>query len=338
MNNYLILVIYVVSGILLGFIFEKIIIYQLKKITEKTKWKGDDIIVRSFKNMIICIFGLIGVYYGIKYITLKPDISDFIKNSLKIIAVFIITIITSRILSGFVKLYSNNNKNLVPSSSILLNLTKVIVFVIGFLFALQSVGVSVTPLLTALGIGGLAVALALQDTLSNLFAGLTILVSKQINQGDYIKLENGDEGYIIDITWRNTSIKALSNRIIIIPNSKLASSIINNYSIPDKEISVLINIGVSYSSDLNKVERVTIETAQETMKTVTGAISEFNPFIRYNAFGDYAIEFTVILRAKEFVDQYLIKHEFIKNLHERYLKENIEIPFPITVVKLQNEK
>jgi len=101
---------------------------------------------------------------------------------------------------------------------------------------------------------------------------------------------------------------------------------------PDKELAVLVNLGVSYSSDLNKVERVTIEVAREVMKAVSGGVPDFDPFIRYHTFGDFSINFTVIMRAKEFKDQYLIKHEFIKKLHQRYIKEGIEIPFPIRTI------
>ena len=122
--------------------------------------------------------------------------------------------------------------------------------------------------------------------------------------------------------------------MILIPNSKLASAITTNYYMPEKEMSVLVQLGVSYDSDLDKVERVTTEVAQEIMNSVQGGIPEFAPFIRFNKFADSSISFTVILRGKEFTDQYLITHEFIKRLQKRYAQENIVIPFPIRTVHL----
>jgi len=181
------------------------------------------------------------------------------------------------------------------------------------------------------------VALALQRPLGDFFAGIHLILSKQIRIGDYIKLETGEEGYVVDITWRNTTIRQLPNNLVIIPNSRLASLMIINYYQPEKELSVLLNIGVSYSSDLEKVERVTIEVAKEVMKEVPGGVPEFEPFIRYHTFGDFSINFSVILRAKEYTDQFLIKHEFIKRLHRRYRREGIEIPFPIRVVYLREK-
>ena len=184
-------------------------------------------------------------------------------------------------------------------------------------------------MLTALGVGGLAVALALQEPLANLFAGLFVTLAGQVRIGDYIKLESGEEGYIVDFSWRSTRIRMLANNLILVPNSKLAQSIVVNYHLPSQDLAVLVDVGVDYASDLAHVERVTIEVAKEVMREVNGGVSEFEPFTRYHTFGDSSINFSVILRGKEFVDQYLVKHEFVKRLHARYGKEGINIPFPI---------
>ena len=153
-----------------------------------------------------------------------------------------------------------------------------------------------------------------------------------------MKLDSGEEGYVADITWRNTIIRALPNNMIIVPNSKIASTIVTNYYQPEQETAVLIQVGVSYDSDLKKVEKVTIEVGAEIMKEVEGGVPEFEPFIRYHTFDDFSINFTVILRTKEYVGNYLIKHEFIKRLHERYDKEGIVIPFPIRTVYMPEDK
>ena len=147
-----------------------------------------------------------------------------------------------------------------------------------------------------------------------------------------MQLESGEEGYLTDITWRNTTIRALPNNRIIVPNSKLASAIITNFHLPEKEMAVLVQVGVSYDSDLEKVEKVTMDVGKEIMKEVAGGVAEFEPFVRYHTFADFSIRFTVMLRAKEFVDQYLIKHEFVKRLHQRYRDEGITIPFPIRTI------
>jgi small-conductance mechanosensitive channel len=327
----------IVGGFILGIIFEKIILTKLKEVAGRTKWKGDEVIIVALRRMTILWFIIAGIYGATLTIQMSPRLLDPLHKILLVLAISSGTIFLARLAGGFVKLYATRAEGVLPSTSIFINLTKILVFFIGILIILQSLDIPITPLLTALGISGLAVALALQDTLSNLFSGLHILVSRQIRPGDYVKLDTGEEGYVTDVTWRNTTIRAIPNNMIIVPNSKLASAIITNYYRPKKEMAVLIQVGVSYDSDLAKVEKVTIEVAKEIMKEVPGGIAEFEPFIRYHTFADFSINFTVILRAREYVDQYLIKHEFIKKLHKRYSDEGIEIPYPIRTVYMRGE-
>jgi small-conductance mechanosensitive channel len=222
-----------------------------------------------------------------------------------------------------------------PNATLIGNVAWVSALALGLLIALGTLGVSITPLLTALGVGGLAVALALQPTLTNLFAGIQILASRQVSPGDYVRLSSGEEGYVADVTWRQTTIRALANNLVVVPNSQLASTVLTNFHQPSNDMSVVLQVGVGYDSDLAEVERVTIEVASEIMREVEGGIADFTPFIRYHTFGDSAIQFSVIVRVREYVDQYLVTHEFIKRLQPRYRQAGITIPFPIRTVQLE---
>jgi small-conductance mechanosensitive channel len=215
------------------------------------------------------------------------------------------------------------------SATIFVNITRVIVLALGLLLLLNSVGIAVTPLLTALGVGGLAVALALQDTLSNLFAGVHILASHQVEPGAFVQLDNGMEGYIVDTNWRNTIIRQTSNNVIVVPNATLAASILTNYHQPDQQMSVTVQVGVSYDSDLERVERVTLDVARDVMRDVEGAVPGHEPLVRFTTFAESSIDFNVILRAAEAGQRGLVTHEFIKRLHRRYQAEGIDIPFPV---------
>ena len=329
---------FLISGFMAGLIFEKIILTKLKRMAEKTKWEGDEILIAALRGKTIFWFVIAGIYGAILNMPLSPNIFNSVKKILLIIVVASVTLVLAKIAVGFVDSYTRRVKGVSPLTSIFTNLTNIVVFVVGILIILQTLGVAITPMLTALGVGGLAVALALQDTLSNLFSGLHIIASRQVRPGDYVELDSGERGYVTDIAWRNTTIRALPNNMIIVPNSKMASAIITNYCEPEKEMSVLIQVGVSYNSDLEQVENITIDVAKEVMGGIQGGIPEFEPFIRYHTFGDSSIDFTVILRTREFVNQYIIKHEFIKRLHERYKKEGVEIPFPIRTVYMREEK
>ena len=338
LKEYIIASAIIFFSLLLGIIFKRIIVRWLLRITLKTAWKGDEVIVNASKGVFVYLFLLTGLYAAAVYM---PGYGFFKKETvllvLHVLTTFILTLVISRVILGWIAMYQTTTDSPLVKSTILNYIIKSVVFVTGFLIILQILKIPITPIITALGVGGLAVALALQTTLSNLFAGIQILAAKNLHPGDFVRLETGDDGYIIDINWRSTTIRALSNRVIIIPNNKLADSVINNFSKPEEEMSILIGVGVSYTSDLDKVERVTIEVAREAMAANDGAVRDFDPFIRYNKFDAYSINFNVILRVKSYVDQFLLQHEFIKRLHVRYKMEGIEIPFPITTI-IKHEK
>jgi small-conductance mechanosensitive channel len=324
-------------SILLGIFTKRVLFVWLQKIASKTTWKGDDILIDSSKNVIELFFFLSGIYFSIFYLPFTEKWSNLVLKFSEVSFVLLVTVYVARISTRAIRSYQETQEGKVQSTSIFSIVVKTIVYVLGGLIVLQAMGISITPLLTALGVGGLAVALALQDTLSNLFAGLQILAAKNIQVGNYIQLESLDEGYVEDINWRSTTIRALPNRLIIIPNSKLAASTVKNFSKPDLELSVPIEVGVSYTSDLEKVEKVAREVALSIQQSVEGAVPNWEPGVRFHTFGTSSVNLTVVLRASEFTTQFNLKSLFIKALHKRFVEEGIEIPFPITTVHLKKE-
>lgn len=293
---------------------------------------GEDVVV-ALRGPVVLWCVMLAVYIAARVSMLPGVASDVVRTLL--LALLILSVAWS-LGKGLALVIRHRARSLgsLPAVNLVGNLTQLTLVGLGMLVVLQSLGISITPLLTALGVGGLAVGLALQDTLANLFAGIHIIVSRQVRPGDFIRLESGEEGYVQDVTWRYTTIRQLPNNITIVPNAKLASAIITNYYLPDTELAVLVPVGVSYACDLAQVEAVTIAVGKEVMADVPGGVASFEPFIRYNAFSDSSITFTVILRGREVVDQHLIRHEFIKRLHRRFQAEGIEIPFPIRTVYL----
>lgn len=321
---------------LAGVIFERVFFKQLKQFVAKTQLAGSVFIIESLHKMPSLWFLLAGVYGAILTLPIEPKLSGVLQTILISVILYTVTLVLARLTASFVTLSTQKVEGL--SASLLSNLARILVLLIGVLIILQSMGISITPILATLGIGGLAVALAFQETFSNLFAGLYLIISGQVRTGDYIKLTSEEEGYVHDITWRNTTIRELPNNIIVVPNNKLASAIFKNYHLPVKEIILQITIGVSYDSNLEEVEEITVDVAQEIMQTVVGGVPEFKPFIRYQSFGDSSIHFIVFLRVNEFFDQRLVRHEFIKKLHRRYQEEGIVIPFPSRTLYFKDKK
>ena len=318
---------------LTGLIMERIIFVRLNQAVSKTKWEGGNIIISSIHGMVLLWCSIAGAHAALYNLPLTATLFNFIQKSLVLLTICTVTIVAARIVIGFISLYSRGAASILPSISISANISKLVVYSIGLMVALQFLGISIAPILTALGVGGLAVALALRDTLANLFSGLHILLSQQLKQGDYIKMNTGEEGYVTDITWRNTTIRTLANNMIIVPNANLAAASITNFHLPAGDVPVRVEVGVSYASDLEQVEKTALAVAAEV--TAERGDADFAPVLRYHTFGDSSINFTVIMRAKEFADQYMVTHEFIKRLHRRFRAEGIDIPFPIRTVQLK---
>ncbi|MFB3919519.1 MAG: mechanosensitive ion channel family protein [Candidatus Velamenicoccus archaeovorus] len=323
--------------IFVGAIVKKVIFARLNQWALATKHQIDDIIIESIRQPIMIWFVMLGLYLALGVTSLPENWVQATGKILVVLGIFSATLAIAAIVGKLINLYASKIEGVMPVTSLTQNIGRIIIFGIGVMIIMNSLGISITPILATLGVGGLAVALALQDTLSNLFAGFHTTIARQVRVGDYVKLETGEEGYVTDINWRTTKIRMLPNNVVLVPNAKLTQAVIINYYLPDKEMSVLVEVGVHYNSDLDKVERVTCEAAKEVMKEVPGGVPGFEPFIRFHTFADSSINFSVILRAKEFTDQYLVKHEFIKRLHKRYAKENINIPYPIRAINYRQE-
>ncbi|MFF0550208.1 mechanosensitive ion channel family protein [Streptomyces sp. NPDC004311] len=334
LHDWLVAGIALAAGAVAGLVLRALLRW-LGRHAERTRWRGDDVIVDALRTIAPGAALIAGAAVAATALPLTSRISGFVSQSLTALLVLIATISAARVIAGLVQSVAAARTGVAGSATIFVNITRIVVLVMGFLVALETMGVSIAPLVTALGVGGLAVALALQDTLANLFAGVHILASKTVQPGDYIRLSSGEEGYVVDINWRNTVVRNLSNNLVIIPNGRLAKTNMTNFSQPEAQLSILVQVGVGYESDLEHVERVTLEVVDGVMADVNGAVPEHEGAVRFHTFADSRINFTVILGVGEFSDQYRIKHEFIKRLHERFRTEGISVPAPTRTVELR---
>ncbi|WP_030987165.1 mechanosensitive ion channel family protein [Streptomyces sp. NRRL S-1813] len=322
------------AGLAAGLVL-RVALRWLGKHALRTRWSGDDIIVDALRTVVPWAAITAGLAAAAAALPLTETVGHTVNRTLTVLLILVVTLTAARVITRLVKTLAQSRSGVAGSATIFANITRIVVLAMGFLVVLQTLGISIAPLLTALGVGGLAVALALQDTLANLFAGVHILASKTVQPGDYIRLSSGEEGYVVDVNWRNTVVRQLSNNLVIISNRQLADTNMTNFSRPEQKLTILVQVGVGYDSDLEHVERVTTEVVESVMTDVNGGDPDHEPAVRFHTFGDSRISFTVILGVGEFSDQYRIKHEFIKRLHQRYRAEGIRIPSPARTVALQ---
>ncbi len=320
-----------VAWVLILWLAKRLLIYRLERWAAKTSYKWDDALVSAISfplNFLIIASGLVILE---DLLPMSTRVDHFAKMGLQGCIIIAVVMFLDKFIRGLTGVYPKGifARN---SSGLIRGVIRGFIIGIGVLVFLDQIGVSITPILASLGIGSLAVALALQDTLSNLFAGFYVSVDRPIGIGDFVRLETGGEGYVIDIGWRSTRIRTAQNNIIIISNAKLMGSVITNFHSEEQELAVPIEVGVHYDSDLPQVERITLEVARQILKSVPGGVAGFEPVVRFHTFADSSINLTATLRAKEFSDVNLLKHEFIKTLHQRYRKEGIVIPYPIRTI------
>lgn len=319
----------------LGHLINRLVVPRLVRLASRTKGEWDDIVIEEVQRRVPWWSVLIGASLALEHWPTLTSDSTALSYAHKAIfalwgvsVIFAAVAITQRLLRSYSSVLSAN----VPVTGLTQNLFSILIWILGGLVILNGVGIEITPLLTALGVGGLAVALALQEPLGNLFAGFFMTMGGHIRVGDFIRLDDGLDGYVVDFSWRSVRIRQLGNNIVVVPNLKLSQATILNFQLPENEQSVLVQVGVDYDADLEHVERVTIEVARSVMKDVEGGVPTHEPFIRYHTFGDSSINFSVILRGQEYASKFLVTHEFIKRLHARYNAEGITIPFPQTTL------
>lgn len=321
------------AALIVGVVVQRLIASRLRALARRTANAWDDILVESLRGLVILWLLLVGLAVVLKVVPLRPEVLTIVRRAVGVLGILSAVVFFTRMSRR--ALYVFIDRKIEVPSTIFKNFAAFLIYLLGFLFTLDYLGVPITPLLTALGVSGLAVALALQDTLANLFAGLNILMARKIRPGDYIRLDSGEEGVVCDVTWRNTTIGALDDNQIVVPNGKLASIIYTNTHLPAKEMGLFLPVTVAFDSDLDRVERVTLEVAREVLAAPERAIPGFEPAVRYNALTELGVRFNVILRVKEYRDQYLLRHEFLKRLHERYRAEGIKLAVPPRAVTLE---
>jgi small-conductance mechanosensitive channel len=307
----------------------------LRRWSTRTRTTANDVMITVLRGPSILWCLAFAVHVAVGTSEIPSRYVNYITKAVDVFILISITMVAASLASRLFDRLLQSSSIPVPSTGLFQGVLKGLVYLIGFLFILTSLGVSITPLITTLGVGGLAVALALQDTLANLFAGIHILLEKSIRVGDFIKIESGEEGYVEDITWRTTRVRMLPNNMVVIPNSKLAKSTVTNYYLPEKRMSLLVKVSVSYSSDPRRVVQLLVEEAKAAAGDIPGLRAEPEPFARFiPGFGESSLDFTLICQVDEFTDQYLAQHELRMRIFERLARENIEIPFPQRTVHL----
>lgn len=279
---------------------------------------------------------ILAVHVAVQWSDVPERFAADAANLLLVLWIVSLTMMCVRFAGNLVRYYGDQVPGAMPVTTLSQNLAQIAVVILGALILLNHFNVSITPILTALGVGGLAVALALQDTLSNLFGGFYVAVARQVRPGDYIKLNTGEEGYVTDIGWRSTTLRALAHNLVIVPNSKLAQAIVTNYSLPEKRCGTSVVVTVGYEQDPDAMEAMLLEVLKQAAEEVPGMLSDPAPGVGFDpGFGENGYSYSLGFQVAEFADQVRVRNEVRRRVVRRLRAENIEVPYAMRTVVLR---
>ena len=325
-----------VVGLGAGWLCERLLVRVASWAGQRRLAAWNEVLLLSVRRMPMVWFAAGGVNLGVMFAGYGEPWDGLAGVAVRVIVILSLVVVAMRLATAGINSFSRRATGLQASTTLVETVVRLLLLILGTTLVLQNLGIDITTIVTALGISGLAVALALQDTLGNLFAGVQIIMSRQIRPGDYIALADGEEGAVTDIQARNTTIRTFPERNrVLVPNSILASTVVTNYSLPRRRLFITLPVGVAYDSDLERVEAVTLDVAKQVLSDVEGGLTDEAPFVRYEEFSDFSINFLLRVPVQQFTDQFLVRHELVKRLHERYGAEGIEIPFPIRTVYMR---
>jgi small-conductance mechanosensitive channel len=321
-----------IAVVIAGFAFREFVFSRFRKWSGSSKLRLDETLIESLHGPILLWVVILAIYAAKETSALSARVTSWADKSLLVLLILSLTVVTARVAARMVRRYAANQAGSVPMGSLTEVLASLAAGLLGLLMILRTLGVDITALLTAFGVGGLAVALALQDTLSNLFAGFYISIAGQIRVGDFIQLDTGQLGYVTDIGWRSTTLRQRSNNLVVIPNNKLAQSTVVNYHLPEHRIMLSLQVGVAFDSDPDRIERVLLDAAQSAeapglLKTPAPAV------LLMPGFGDRGLEYTVSYHVANYEDQFRAQHEIRKRILVRFREEGIMIPFAMKTVE-----
>ncbi len=277
-----------------------------------------------------------GVLLVLPEIGLPGKTARWLNDTLQILFVLACAIALSRVAVAAVTEYGARHPSFSPALGVGRGIVRMVIGALAIVTALQSIGVPVAPLLTTLGVGSLAVALALQDTLANFFAGLYLLADRPIGAGDYIKIHDGEEGYVETIGWRSSRLRTGTGNMVIVPNQKLSQAILINYHRPSTAVMMTVTITVAPGADTNTVEAC----LTEELARAAGEVAELKgakPIVRLVNVNDAGQVWNCIAQVPSFEAQSLAGHELRKRLLARLARERIDLGIPARIFRQQAE-
>jgi small-conductance mechanosensitive channel len=269
----------------------------------------------------------IGGFLLVPEFGLPGRLGHWVEDALDVSFILACALVVSRVAVSAVTDYAMHNPSLSPALGVARISVRLLVGALAVIMALESLSVPVAPLVTTLGVGSLAIALALQETLANFFAGLYLLADRPVRAGDYIKLHDGEEGFVETIGWRSSRLRTQKNSTVIVPNQKLSQAILTNFHLPTTAVGMSVNVTVAYGADVTAVETCLADTLARAVAEVP-EMAGSKPVARLVDLTDAGQIWTCFLEVGNMDAQGVVGHALRKRLIERLGREGLALGVP----------
>ncbi|HMD87013.1 MAG TPA: mechanosensitive ion channel family protein [Terriglobia bacterium] len=322
----------IISSLLLGFALNRLLHYWEKRVGDG--W--GQIFFSLLESLPMPLLLIASLYLGLESLPLSPRFEHFGSKLVLALVILVMMYFPAKVIVLALRRVGQKEPSLLRVTQPAALMVHTLFALLGTIIFLENLGVSLTAVWTTLGVGSVAVALALQETLSNFFSGLYLLADRPVNPNDYIKLDSNQEGYVLRIGWRSTVLRTLNNNYVVIPNSTLAKAIITNYSAPETRMCYTLPVSVLYGTDPNRVEKVLLEAAHEALRDgVEGLLANPAPSVAFiPGFGQSSLDFSLSVQLRQFTDQYPVQSELRKRILKKFQEAGIEMPFPTRTLVL----
>jgi len=324
-----------IAALVVGFVLNRILHHWTKKL--KHTW--GEFFFALLEGLPLPLLILAALYVGLEMLALPRRYERLGSRLIFALLILILFYFPAKIMVLFLRRMGQREPHLEQVAQPATFLIRILFAVLAVIILLENLGISLTAVWTTLGIGSVAVALALQDTLGNFFAGLSLLMDRPIRPGDYIQLDAGQEGFVVRVGARSTTLRTVANNIVVVPNSTLSKSVITNLALPDPRVAAPVAVSVAYGTDPVAVERVLLEVAHEaTQEGLEGLAADPPPVVRFHpGFGPSTLDFTLLVHVTPYTNLVAVQSDLRKRILQRFREEGIEIPFPTQTIRVESE-
>ena len=313
------------AGVLTGALIHVLVVHRLRRHGEARGLRWSAAAADSLRGLLEVWGGLIGVAIADPRASLSESWSVWLERAWIVVAVLSVTLFLTRLAGTLTRSLVASDRSRLPGATIVLNIARFVIWVVGFLAALNLLGVDIGALLTALGVTGIAVSLGLQDILRNLFTGLQITLTHQYEPGQFVHLQSGEEGEVIDLTWRETRLRTPTGDIAVVPNSVIGNTVVTNYSRGDELYVLAVEFKVVPDADLDRVVRVAVEVARATAGASAEVEASFPPTCDVVSLAGAGATCVTRLGVKHYRRRRLAQDAYLRELQKQFLSEGIAL-------------